>query len=163
MLNTFQFLSKYMSIKTLVRLHSITNDMYLKKTTIKRLGFYPLSLNNLEDDYLLNFRKSLNVYKYEENLHLYSEDEAIHCNLKKDTNSSYKINVYFSELRDINVFKKMMINFKRLFEEFYLETCEISHSPDLVIRLKLKEKVYIDIPAYFHCIVVKNSKFVKIK
>jgi hypothetical protein len=161
MINTFQFLSKYLTVKTLVRLHSITNESYLKGLIIKKLGFLPISLNTLNDEYLLNFRKSLNVYRKGNNLYLFSGAEAIYCNINCNENM-YNITVYLSVLKDIKVFKKMMNNFKYLFEEFYFKKCILNHSPDLIVRLNIKDRIYIDIPAYFHCILVKQSKFIKI-
>jgi hypothetical protein len=161
MINTFQFLSKYMNINTLVKLYSITNEIYLKELIIKKIGFYPISLNSLKDKHLINFKNLLSIYKNGENLHLYNGEEVIHCFLKKD--ELLKLTVYFLELKDINIFKIMMKNFKKIFEEFYLSTCDINHSSDLIVRLKIKKNIYIDIPPYFHCILVQNSNFIKIK
>jgi len=162
MINTFQFLSKNLTVKTLVRLYSITNENYLKELTRKKLGFFPISLNTLHDEYLLNFRKTLNIYRNGTNLYLYSGNEAIYCNITSDESNIYIITIYLSVLKDIKIFKKMMNNFKYLFEEFYLKKCILNHSPDLIVRLNIKDNIYIDIPAYFHCILVKKSQFIKI-
>lgn len=163
MINIFQFLLNNLNTRTLIRLEHITNNPYFKIAAKQRLGFTTISLKNFlsKTDNLINYRKKLYIYKNENNLHLYSGDEAVHFKITIIDNNIL-LTTYFTELQNIIKFKQMMILFKKIFNEFYTQKCTICHSADIIVRLKISYNVHIEIPAYIHCTLIQKNKQITI-
>lgn len=161
MINTFQFLLNDLNIKTLIRLKHITNDSYFKIVSKERLGFDTMSLHeflNKKNNSKFFYEDKLNICKNKNNLHIYSGDEAVHFRIKI-INDNILLTTYLSELRNIVNFKKMMLLFKNLFNEFYTDNCNICHSIDMIVRLKINNS-YIEIPPYINFTLVQNNEYI---
>jgi hypothetical protein len=142
-------------------MHSITNDIFFKELVIKKLGFFPMNLNTVEDQTLINFKNFLSVYFENNIIHAFNNtDEAIHFNLVKHNENSV-LTIYLTEFRHLSSLTTLMNNFKNLFNEFYLDKCVINHSPDLIIRLKINNQI-IELPPYINCTIIKSKKLFNI-
>jgi hypothetical protein len=137
MINTFQFLSKKLNSNTLLKIHSITKNNIFKNHVIKKLGFFPISLNSLVNQSLINFKDFFSIYCQNDIIHIFNNNnEAIHFYIIKKNNIT-NLNIYLSEFRHLSSLMSLINNFKTLFIEFYLDTCLINYSSNYIILYKL--------------------------
>jgi len=162
MFNQFQFLHKYLTATSAVRLFCLYKSDDMKELTKKRLGYVPVDLSGMisHGEQSLSIGSDLTVHYDGENLHVYSAKEAVHFKIiqKEDM---IELCTYVTELHNVQNFRRMMTCVKKSFEEFYTDKCCITHCQDLQVVMKLSCGVVV-IPPYINCTIIEGRDYLTV-
>jgi hypothetical protein len=150
MLNTIQFLSRYLTPSTLVKISHLTNDEYVRKLVKQRIGYVPFRLKDfLLGEHYVTVSNTISIHIIDHNIHVYKGDkESIHFKIVQSIDNALYMIAYCAEFANIESFKLMMKTFKTVFEEFHLQKCEICHSEHLNIIINTSQNCTLTIPSY---------------
>lgn len=136
MLNLFQFLSKYLTNETIIKLNTLYPNKVLEDTLLHRLGFLPMKIERyLLGEYYI-FRGSTITFHFTNNcLYVYiNKYTSVYFKITQD-NEFIVLNAYyvtFSKLKDL---RKLIKHLKNSFVEFANKTCVICHSYNIKIEI----------------------------
>lgn len=163
--NTFQFLSRDLSHSTLVKMFYITHDHFFKQLDKIKIGYFSVNLKkflSLKEHSIL-FKDGISIRIVNDLLYVTNQDDMIIFKVI-DINSIIELIAINATIVHISSFKKMLCMFKEIFDEFHTGKCNITHSPSLIISIKIKDNDYIEIPPYIQCTLLDLSrcdKFIK--
>lgn len=150
MLNTIQFLHKYLNPSTLVKVLHLTQHEYVQKLVKQRIGYIPFRLKDLlSGEHYITVSNTIGIHIIDSIVHVYKGDkESIHFKIVQSIDNSLYMIAYCAEFSNVENFKLMMKTFKTVFEEFHLQKCEICHSEHLNVIINTSQNCTLTIPSY---------------
>lgn len=160
LVNTFQFLYKYLSQTTLVRLYHCYYHTCFKRFIKQKVGYttiymYPLLKNNNKQK-LIVFRNSLRFYIDDDHITISQSGNSVSF-LSMIHGDHIELIAMRVVIKDRHNFKKMMTLLKEVFDDFHMEKCKITHSKDIVVTLKVDNGQFIEIPPYINLTIFEDN------
>lgn len=165
LLNTFQFLSENLSHSTLVKMFYITQDYFFKQLDKTKIGYFSLNLKKfiLLKNHSILLKDGFSTFIKNDLLYVTNQDDMLIFKVI-NMNDIIELVAIKAIIVHTSSFKKMISMFKEVFDEFHTGKCNITHSPSLIISIKIKDNNYIEIPPYIQCTLLdlsKCDKFIK--
>lgn len=158
MLNTVQFLTPFLQTHTVVRLQYIVKQPFLTRLIKTRLGYVPYCLRDFVSttESIILYRK-MSIHYHNQKLCVSFNDAFIKFEIfVSNETPTIILMAYHVSFRHVATFKTIMKTLRRLFQEFYTNTCVIMHSVDLHIEIITPQDSTLILPIQIKCTILEK-------
>ena len=158
--NTIQFLYRFLSRKTLVRLCYMYDEPCFRMFLKDKVGYTTFSIQSLVKNRvhkLIMIKNTLKILLENNKLIIEHNGNMVvfSCLLIKEKVELVAIR---AQILNRSEFRMMMRIFKHVVDDFHLDKCKITHAKDIVVLLRLDNNQFIEIPPYISLKVFDDTK-----